>query len=157
LNVFVYNHLRGHANTYINSIFMLHHRSTVLHNYYGFPKDSSFAYGRRVSNLAAFLDISPALAPSFFPMSPHRYVSRRRFLSSSPAASSSVLLLPAYASTADSSAGKLPPAFSSLKALGDRVHPITPDEFHARILRAQELMAQANPKLEALLIGSGSS
>jgi Xaa-Pro dipeptidase len=41
--------------------------------------------------------------------------------------------------------------------LGDRVHPITPEEFHARILRAQELMAQANPKVEALLIGSGSS
>jgi Xaa-Pro dipeptidase len=41
--------------------------------------------------------------------------------------------------------------------LAIRVHPITPEEFHARILRAKELMAQANPKFEALLIGSGSS
>src|SRR6266481_9069470 len=37
----------------------------------------------------------------------------------------------------------LPAAFSGLKALGDRVRPITPDEFGARIERAQSLMAAA--------------
>jgi Xaa-Pro dipeptidase len=105
----------------------------------------------------AFLDTAPRLAPSFFPMSPYRFLSRRHFISSSAVASSSLLLLPANSPAADSSTGKLPPAFSSLKPLGDRVHPITPEEFRARILRAQELMAQANPKYEAMLIGSGSS
>lgn len=90
-------------------------------------------------------------------MNPYRSVSRRHFLSSSVVAGSSTLLLPTVVPAADSSTVKLPPAFAALKPLGDRVHPITPEEFRARILRAQELMAQANPKFEALLIGSGSS
>src|SRR6202040_3569085 len=50
-----------------------------------------------------------------------------------------------------------PPAFSTLKPLGDRVHPITPDEFHARLLRAQTLMSQSNPPFEAILVGPGTS
>jgi Xaa-Pro dipeptidase len=37
------------------------------------------------------------------------------------------------------------------------VKPITPEEFQARARRAQELMAQANPKFEALVLGPGSS
>src|SRR5260370_5285983 len=39
----------------------------------------------------------------------------------------------------------LPPAFSAAKPLSDRVHPITPDEFHQRIEHAQRLMADATP------------
>ena len=50
-----------------------------------------------------------------------------------------------------------PASFSTLKPLGDRVHPITPDEFHGRLLRAQELMGQLNPKFDALFIGPGTS
>ena len=50
-----------------------------------------------------------------------------------------------------------PASFSSLQPLGDRVHPITPDEFQRRLLRAQELMGQLNPKFDALLIGPGTS
>jgi Xaa-Pro dipeptidase len=37
----------------------------------------------------------------------------------------------------------LPPAFSALKPLADRVHPITPAEFRQRIEHAQRLMADA--------------
>ena len=54
-------------------------------------------------------------------------------------------------------AQQTPPSFSTLKPLGNRIHPITPDEFHSRLLRAQELMSQSNPKFDALLIGPGTS
>src|SRR5580704_19726092 len=54
-------------------------------------------------------------------------------------------------------AQQTPPSFSSLKPLGDRIHPIAPDEFHSRLLRAQELMSQSNPKFDALFIGPGTS
>ena len=79
-------------------------------------------------------------------------ISRRRFLQSSAAASAAALAAPAHEPSP-----QLPPSFSTLKPLGDRVHPITPDEFHARLFRAQELMSQLNPKFDALLLGPGSS
>jgi len=52
---------------------------------------------------------------------------------------------------------QLPSSFSTLKPLGDRVHPITPEEFHARLLHAQELMSQFKPKFDALLLGPDTS
>jgi Xaa-Pro dipeptidase len=61
----------------------------------------------------------------------------------------------------------LPPAFSALKPLGDRVHPITPDEFRQRIEHAQRFMADAPPapsgspsqaaKYDALFFAPGTS
>jgi Xaa-Pro dipeptidase len=74
--------------------------------------------------------------------------SRRNFLKSS-AITTAVTLVP--------QSPQLPNNFSSLKPLGDRVHPITSDEFHSRLLHAQELMADLDPKFDALLIGPGSS
>src|SRR5215469_1710278 len=76
--------------------------------------------------------------------------SRRAFFHSATTASAFVL------------APRLPapqghPSFSSLKPLGDRVKPITPDEFRARLARAQALMAQVSPAFDAILIGPGSS
>src|SRR6202011_6404259 len=50
-----------------------------------------------------------------------------------------------------------PTSFSTLQPLSDRVHPITPDEFHGRLLQAQELMGQLNPKFDALFVGPGTS
>lgn len=50
----------------------------------------------------------------------------------------------------------LPKAFDALKPLGDRVHPITADEFAARREHARALMASAEPGLDALYITSGS-
>ena len=76
--------------------------------------------------------------------------SRRRFLQSSAAFSALALALPQRQSP-------LPASFNTLNLLGDRVHPITPDEFHARLVHAQELMYTLNPKFDALLIGPGTS
>jgi Xaa-Pro aminopeptidase len=78
------------------------------------------------------------------------YISRRSFLQSTTAASAAVLA-PSVAQM------QTPPAFSTLKPLGDRVRPITADEFHSRLLRAQSLMAQSNPAFDAILIGPGTS
>ena len=51
----------------------------------------------------------------------------------------------------------LPPQFSTLKPLGDRVRPITPEEFHARLVHAQEVMGQLDPKIDAIILGPGTS
>src|SRR6202030_914709 len=83
---------------------------------------------------------------------PHE-ISRRNFLLSTAAGSVITLAVPSGA-TPDTQAAT---SFSSLRPLGDRVHPITPDEFHGRLLSAQELMGQLNPKLDALFIGPGTS
>jgi Xaa-Pro dipeptidase len=69
------------------------------------------------------------------------------FLKSSTVAAATALL-PSH---------QVPDSFSTLKPLGDRVHPIAADEFHARLLRAQELMSQLDPKFDALFIGPGTS
>jgi Xaa-Pro dipeptidase len=80
-------------------------------------------------------------------------ISRRNFLLSTAAASAITLAAP-LGSTADM---QTPASFSSLQPLGDRVHPIAPDEFHRRLLRALELMRQANLKFDALFIGPSTS
>jgi Xaa-Pro aminopeptidase len=51
----------------------------------------------------------------------------------------------------------LPPAFSGLKPLGPRVHPITADEFHERLMHAQKLMTALAPKFDALFFAPGTS
>jgi Xaa-Pro dipeptidase len=76
---------------------------------------------------------------------------RRRFLQSSAAASAVAFVPPAREQT------QHPPLFSTLKPLGDRVHPITPEEFHARLVHAQEVMSQLDPKFDAILLGPGTS
>jgi Xaa-Pro dipeptidase len=78
------------------------------------------------------------------------FFSRRRFLQSSAATSAAALISKQQSS-------QLPPSFSALHPLGDRVHPITPDEFHSRLLHARELMSQLDPRFDALLFGPGSS
>ena len=54
-------------------------------------------------------------------------------------------------------AGSLPAAFDQLKPLGSRVKPITPEEFQGRIARAQQLIAEQNPKVDALFVATGTS
>ena len=46
----------------------------------------------------------------------------------------------------------LPPAFASLKPLGDRVKPIHTEELQGRIAHAQQLMTAAKPRFEALCV-----
>jgi len=80
-------------------------------------------------------------------------ISRRHFLHSTAAASAAVL-----APTISSSASpQLPYNFSNLKPFADRVHPLTPDDFRDRLLRAQHRMSEVKPAFDALVIGPGSS
>ena len=46
----------------------------------------------------------------------------------------------------------LPPAFTSLKPLGDRVKPIRAEELQGRIAHAQQLMTDAKPRFQALCV-----
>ena len=93
--------------------------------------------------------------------------SRRRFLQAAGALSAAAFA-PKIADRHYSDDGRsLPPAFSALKPLGDRVHPITPDEFRQRIEQAQRLMADTPPapsgspsqaaKYDALFFAPGTS
>src|SRR5271168_2158559 len=83
--------------------------------------------------------------------------SRRGFLRSA-AATSLLPVIPSHAQEANPPAqDSLPPAFAALKPLGERVHPITPDEFHERLLRAQEWMGKLSPGFEAIVVGPGTS
>jgi Xaa-Pro dipeptidase len=85
---------------------------------------------------------------------PRKY-SRRKFVQSAGAIAA---LAPAAAvaqeKTQDSS---LPAGFAKLKPLGARAKPITSEEYRARIERAQQLLAEQNPKLDALFIAPGTS
>jgi Xaa-Pro dipeptidase len=56
-----------------------------------------------------------------------------------------------------SQSNSLPPPFDALKPLGSRVKPIAPDEYQARIARAQQLLSDQNPKLDALFVATGTS
>lgn len=51
----------------------------------------------------------------------------------------------------------LPPAFDKLKSLGDRVKPVTAEEFQARISHAQQLMTDAKPRFDAVYVSPGTS
>jgi len=87
----------------------------------------------------------------------HRYQPSRRQLFMGAAAASAVALTPAARVAEASEPGGLPQAFAGLKPLGERVHPITADEFHERMLRAQKLMAESSPKYDALFVAPGTS
>src|ERR1700731_4057988 len=70
--------------------------------------------------------------------------SRRQFLQNAGVLSAATLV-PKIARAYSDDSASLPPAFAGLKPLGDRVHPISPDEFRQRIEHAQRLMAEALP------------
>ncbi len=53
--------------------------------------------------------------------------------------------------------GPLPAAFDALKPLGDRVKPITNEEFKERIAHAQRLMAELKPDFTAIYIAPGTA
>ena len=92
--------------------------------------------------------------------------SRRRFFQVAGLVSAAALAPKISAADSEDDAS-LPPAFSALKALAGRVHPITPDEFRQRIEHAQLLMADAPPaasgspsqaaKYDALFFAPGTS
>jgi Xaa-Pro dipeptidase len=51
----------------------------------------------------------------------------------------------------------LPPAFASLKPLGDRVQPIRPEEYQQRVAQAQKIMTEAKPQFQGLYTTPGTS
>ena len=52
---------------------------------------------------------------------------------------------------------KLPRAFDLLRPLGNQVRPIDTEEFRGRLERARQLLRDARPPLDALLLTAGSS
>src|SRR5262249_25225582 len=83
-------------------------------------------------------------------------LSRRGFLQTSVAAST-IAALSGPSSAAGMPLDALPAPFRSLKPLGSRVKPIPPDEFRQRLAKAQNLMAAAQPKFDALFFAPGTS
>ncbi|HMD31507.1 MAG TPA: hypothetical protein VKG84_06335, partial [Candidatus Acidoferrales bacterium] len=88
-------------------------------------------------------------------------ISRRRWIGGSLAGSVAAGALGALgleAAAQESAPPRpLPKAFDSLRPLGDRVHPITPQEFAARRAHAQELMASSKPGFDAMYVTSGTA
>jgi Xaa-Pro dipeptidase len=82
--------------------------------------------------------------------------SRRQFLRQGAAASALAVVSPGH-NVAEDGGDSPPQAFAALKPLGARVRPITADEFHERLLRAQKLMAELAPKYDALFFAPGTS
>ena len=83
--------------------------------------------------------------------------SRRQLLIAAAAASTLTLTPAARGAAGGDVSGALPQAFEGLKPLGGRVRPITADEFHGRMLQAQKLMSESDPKYDALFIAPGTS
>ena len=84
--------------------------------------------------------------------------SRREFLKSGVALSlAGISTLTDSAPKLCSEADALPEAFSALKPLGSRVHPITADEYRGRLQHAQKLMTELEPKYDALFVAPGTS
>jgi Xaa-Pro dipeptidase len=54
-------------------------------------------------------------------------------------------------------ASSLPAAFGQLKPVAPRVKPITSQEYQGRIARAQQLLAEQDPKVDALFVSTGTS
>jgi Xaa-Pro dipeptidase len=82
--------------------------------------------------------------------------SRRRFLQTA-AASSALALVPGSKASAALPQETHGADFSALKPLGDRLKPITADEFRARLTRAQQLMSELKPNFDALFFAPGTS
>src|SRR5271165_5811112 len=82
--------------------------------------------------------------------------SRREFLSATAAASAFVVA-PGATSAALGDRDSLPAPFANLKPLGERVHPIQPEEFRGRIAEAQKRMAESQPPFDVLFIAPGTS
>jgi len=51
----------------------------------------------------------------------------------------------------------LPQPFDTLMPLGSQVKPITSDEYQARVVRAQQLLAAQKPQMDALFVAPGTS
>src|SRR5258707_2577748 len=87
----------------------------------------------------------------------HPYQPSRREVVKSCSAASALVRAPRTTAMSDDADGHLPAAFAALKPLGSRVHTITGDEFHQRMVHAQKLMSELAPKFDALFVAPGTS
>jgi len=81
----------------------------------------------------------------------------RRSLLKTTALAPLATALPAATEAVPQEQRGLPAAFDKLKPLGDRVRPITVQEFQGRIQLAQRLMSDAKPAFAALYVTQGST
>jgi len=81
-------------------------------------------------------------------------LSRRQALKAATAMSA---LAPFTALGQSQKTNSLPASFDGLKPLGSRAKPIAAEELQARVARAQQLLAEQNPKLDALFVAPGTS
>jgi Xaa-Pro dipeptidase len=79
----------------------------------------------------------------------------RRTLLQSAVAIAALPTLPAFAQ--EKRVTSLPASFEGVRPFGARVKPITPEEYQARITRAQQLLAAQKPPLDALFVAPGAS
>jgi Xaa-Pro dipeptidase len=83
---------------------------------------------------------------------------RRQFLKASAAASALALSARGVVGAAsEDAAGGLPEAFRALKPLGERVKPISTDEFRERMAHAQKVMAESAPEFDAIFCAPGTA
>lgn len=87
----------------------------------------------------------------------HSSVVTRRGFVQSAALASTAAFAPFAAFAQGTQEASLPEAFGSLKPLGARVKPITPEEYRARQARALKLMSDAKPKFDALFVAPGTA
>jgi Xaa-Pro dipeptidase len=81
---------------------------------------------------------------------------RRQFLFGATAAAALARTPAVRAADVDGSPG-LPQAFAGLKPMGERVRPITADEFRERLQHAQKLMSDLPASYDALFLAPGTS
>jgi len=90
-------------------------------------------------------------------------ITRRRLLQAGalglalPAAGSILTSGGAAGGSAQQAAPDLRESFKRLQPLGDRVKPISVEEYQQRIAQAQRLMQEAKPRLAAVYLAPGSS
>ena len=99
---------------------------------------------------------APQAAPTMNPpekLSPFS-LSRRNAIKS---AATLAALAPTTVFGQSKRADSLPASFASLKPLGSRVKSIAPEEFQARVAKAQQLLTEQDPKLDALFVATGTS
>jgi Xaa-Pro dipeptidase len=81
-------------------------------------------------------------------------LNRRQLFKSTAAV---VALAPIAAIAQNTHDSSLPPSFDTLKPPGSGVKPIISDEYRARIARAQQLLVQQKPPIDAMFIAPGTS
>lgn len=85
------------------------------------------------------------------------YLRKRRDFLQLSAVGAAVAALPMASVAQSPKDAGLPSGFSSLAPLDARVKPISNDEFHGRLSRAQQLMSEASPKFDVLFVAPGTS